>query len=103
MGGPEYARLVGIDSLEPVGVPLPGDINYPGGVPFDPLQLATGGVAGDEGDADVRRRSAARNFVEQAVTEMYVGRLAMLGMAGLFAQAAVTRESPIDNLTSLIQ
>mmetsp|Transcript_16628 Transcript_16628/g.42531 ORF Transcript_16628/g.42531 Transcript_16628/m.42531 type:complete len:430 (-) Transcript_16628:33-1322(-) len=103
MGGPEYARLVGIDSLEPVGVPLPGDINYPGGVPFDPLQLATGGVGGDEGDADVRRRSAARNFVEQAVTEMYVGRLAMLGMAGLFAQAAVTRESPIDNLTSLIQ
>jgi light-harvesting complex II chlorophyll a/b binding protein 7 len=39
MGGPEYARYVGIKSLEPVGVFLPGcpDINYPGGAPFDPL------------------------------------------------------------------
>lgn len=39
MGGPEYARYVGIKSLEPVGVFLPGcpDSNYPGGAPFDPL------------------------------------------------------------------
>lgn len=39
MGGPEYARYVGIKSLEPVGVFLPGcpDSNYPGGTPFDPL------------------------------------------------------------------
>lgn len=39
MGGPEYARYVGIKSLEPVGVFLPGcpDANYPGGGPFDPL------------------------------------------------------------------
>ena len=39
MGGPEYARYVGIRSLEPVGVFLPGcpDANYPGGAPFDPL------------------------------------------------------------------
>ena len=31
MGGPEYARFVGIRSLEPVGVYLPGDKNYPVG------------------------------------------------------------------------
>ena len=31
MGGPEYARQVGIRSLEPVGVFLPGTQNYPGG------------------------------------------------------------------------
>lgn len=34
MGGPEYARYVGIDSLEPVGVPLPGDADYPGAWAF---------------------------------------------------------------------
>ena len=39
MGGPEYARFVGIRSLEPVGVYLPGDKNYPGGAPFDPFGL----------------------------------------------------------------
>lgn len=31
MGGPEYARYVGIKGLEPVGIFLPGDANYPGG------------------------------------------------------------------------
>ena len=30
-GGPEYARQVGIRSLEPVGVFLPGTQSYPGG------------------------------------------------------------------------
>ena len=40
MGGPEYARYVGIRSLEPVGVYLPGDANYPGGAPFDPFGLS---------------------------------------------------------------
>lgn len=31
MGGPEYARSVGIKALEPLGIYLPGqDINYPG-------------------------------------------------------------------------
>jgi light-harvesting complex II chlorophyll a/b binding protein 7 len=39
-GGPEYARYVGIRSLEPVGVYLPGDKNYPGGAPFDPFKLS---------------------------------------------------------------
>lgn len=49
MGGPEYARYVGIKSLEPVGVFLPGcpDSNYPGGAPFDPLGYSRAG-----GDAD---------------------------------------------------
>lgn len=42
-------RYVGIRSLEPVGVHLPGDQNYPGGGPFDPL-----GLSGD-----------ANGFVEQ--------------------------------------
>ena len=40
MGRPEYARYVGIRSLEPVGVYLPGDANYPGGAPFDPFGLS---------------------------------------------------------------
>ena len=40
MGGPEYARKVGIKGLEPLGVYLPGDADYPGGGPFDPLGLS---------------------------------------------------------------
>lgn len=40
MGGPEYARYVGINSLQPVGVFLPGNQIYPGGVPFDPLKYS---------------------------------------------------------------
>ena len=30
MFGPEYARSCGIEALEPLGVYLPGDKNYPG-------------------------------------------------------------------------
>lgn len=30
MVGPEYARACGIDALEPLGIYLPGDKNYPG-------------------------------------------------------------------------
>ena len=30
MFGPEYARACGIEALEPLGVYLPGDKNYPG-------------------------------------------------------------------------
>ncbi len=37
---PASCRYVGIRSLEPVGVFLPGDQNYPGGGPFDPLNYA---------------------------------------------------------------
>ncbi len=29
MFGPEYARSCGIDALEPLGIYLPGDANYP--------------------------------------------------------------------------
>ena len=32
MFGPEYARACGIAALEPLGVYLPGDANYPGGL-----------------------------------------------------------------------
>lgn len=30
MAGPEYARACGIEALEPLGIYLPGDKNYPG-------------------------------------------------------------------------
>lgn len=30
MFGPEYARACGIEALEPLGIYLPGDKNYPG-------------------------------------------------------------------------
>eukprot|EP00879_Flechtneria_rotunda_P004588 GHRR01004843.1.p1 GENE.GHRR01004843.1~~GHRR01004843.1.p1 ORF type:complete len:406 (+),score=130.55 GHRR01004843.1:259-1476(+) len=82
MGGPEYARKVGIKSLEPVGVFLPGDQNYPGGGPFDPLQFS----------------SKPDEFVDQAVKEIKNGRLAMVAMLGYFVQAAITRQGPVQNL-----
>ena len=86
MGGPEYARYVGIRSLEPVGVHLPGEQVYPGGGPFDPLNFSS--------DAD--------GFVEQAVKEVKNGRLAMVAMLGYGAQAAVTREGPLRNLLDFL-
>ena len=82
MGGPEYARYVGIESLEPVGVYLPGDINYPGGAPFDPFNMS--------GDAE--------NDVKYRVAEVKHGRLAMLAMLGCFVQAYVTKVGPVQNL-----
>ena len=81
MGGPEYARYVGIKSLEPVGVPLPGDINYPGGI-FDPFRLS----------------EDATSFEKQKVYENWTGRAAMVAFLGLAVQAAVTREGPVANL-----
>ena len=83
MGGPEYARFVGVDSLVPVGVYLPGDRDYPGGAPFDPF-----GVSAD-----------ARMFERQKVAEMKHGRLAMVAMLGCFAQAWATGVGPVENLT----
>jgi light-harvesting complex II chlorophyll a/b binding protein 7 len=86
MGGPEYARYVGIKSLEPVGIYLPGDVNYPGGAPFDPLGLSD---------------DAAR-FEAQKVMEIKNGRLAMLAWAGFAAQALATRDGPVANLTAAL-
>lgn len=57
MGGPEYARYVGINSLQPVGVFLPGSQIYPGGVPFDPLNYS----------------SSADEFVDQQVCPVLHG------------------------------
>lgn len=81
-----HHRQVGIRSLEPVGVFLPGDQNYPGGTPFDPLGFST----------------QPDGFVDQAVREVKNGRLAMLAMAGYFAQAAVTRQGPLQNLVDFV-
>jgi light-harvesting complex II chlorophyll a/b binding protein 7 len=72
--------------LEPVGVFLPGDQNYPGGTPFDPLGFSQ--------DPD--------GFVLQAVKEVKNGRLAMLAMLAYFVQAAVTRKGPVENLLDFL-
>jgi len=85
MGGPEYARYVGIESLIPVGVYLPGDINYPGGAPFDPFKMS----------------DDAEEFEKQKVMEIKHGRLAMIAMLGCFAQALATKQGPIENVASL--
>lgn len=82
MGGPEYARYVGVDSLEPVGVPLPGEPDYPGGAPFDPLKLS----------------SDATFFEKAKVDEIRAGRLAMVAFLGFAAQAAATHAGPVANL-----
>lgn len=79
-------RQVGIKSLEPVGVFLPGDQNYPGGVPFDPLGYS----------------SKPDEFVDQAVREIKNGRIAMVALLGYFVQAAVTRRGLVQNLQDFV-
>ncbi|GAB2300491.1 Chlorophyll a-b binding protein 7, chloroplastic, variant 2 [Dionaea muscipula] len=74
MLGPEYARYCGIEALEPLGIYLPGDENYPGGLLFDPLNLSKDPVA----------------FEELKIKEIKNGRLAMVAWLGFFIQAAVT-------------
>ena len=44
MGGPEYARFCGTAALEPLGLYLPGDENYPGD-PFAWQAMTPGYVA----------------------------------------------------------
>lgn len=80
--GPECARYCGIEALEPLGIFLPGDINYPGGALFDPLNLSKDPVA----------------FEELKVKEIKNGRLAMVAWLGFYIQAAFTGKGPVQNL-----
>ncbi|KAL4538537.1 hypothetical protein Ndes2526B_g03162 [Nannochloris sp. 'desiccata'] len=85
MFGPEYARACGIEALEPLGIFLPGDKNYPGGV-FDPL-----GLAKDPSLYETMR-----------IREIKNGRLAMVAWLGFAAQAAVTEKGPLENLVNFL-
>lgn len=85
--GPEYARYCGIEALEPLGIFLPGDVNYPGGALFDPLGLTKDAAA----------------FEDLKVKEMKNGRLAMVAWLGFYVQALVTQKGPIDNLFDFIE
>ncbi|XP_002510744.2 chlorophyll a-b binding protein 7, chloroplastic isoform X2 [Ricinus communis] len=86
MVGPEYARYCGIEALEPLGIYLPGDINYPGGPLFDPLNLSSDAVA----------------LEELKVKEIKNGRLAMVAWLGFYAQAVLTGKGPVQNLVEHI-
>lgn len=86
MFGPEYARACGIEALEPLGIYLPGDKNYPGGWIFDPLQLS----------------KDPKSFESMKVREIKNGRLAMIAWLGFFAQAAVTQKGPVENLSDAL-
>jgi light-harvesting complex II chlorophyll a/b binding protein 7 len=75
MFGPEYARSCGIEALEPLGIFLPGDAVYPGGVLFDPLNVSKDPVL----------------FERNRVCEVKHARLAMMAWV-VFAGLAVARQ-----------
>jgi light-harvesting complex II chlorophyll a/b binding protein 7 len=70
MGGPEYARACGMEALEPLGLFLPGERDYPGSWLFDPLGLG----------------NDAERAVDLRVKEIKHGRLAMVAFLGFIAQ-----------------
>ena len=139
MFGPEYARSCGIAALEPLGIFLPGDKNYPGGRvleekgegrghgissvlasapcrcgclrlcggslrlpqmcgPF-PLCVAAGGWLFDP----LNLSGDAERYERMRVREVKNGRLAMVAFLGFAAQAAVTRQGPVENLLEGLQ
>ena len=81
MGGAELARANAGGNVEGQ------DPLYPGGKAFDPLGFS----------------SDSESFAELKVKEIKNGRLAMVAMAGLFAQGAVTGVSPLQNLHDFLK
>jgi light-harvesting complex II chlorophyll a/b binding protein 7 len=80
MFGPEYARSCGIEALEPLGIFLPGDKNYPGGWLFDPLNLSRD----------------PRTFELMKIREIKNGRLAMVAWVFFGLQAYLTKDGILD-------
>ena len=138
MFGPEYARACGIAALEPLGIYLPGDKNYPGACRL------LGIVVGYTGSWDTRAATLcwyapvvhrgrhvrpvprilhtpcltspqaagcstrlACRLTQSAtsacgVREIKNGRLAMVAWLGFAAQAAATRQGPVQNLVDAL-